>query len=164
MVTAANPTTEDVQAETPENVSHQDRVSKIISSSVSWSAAAAVVPVPYLDLLAIGAVQVEMVRRLAAAYGEDADKETLKGLISALLGTLAPAAISASLLGSSLKVIPMSGTLLGSAGLAAFAAAATYAIGKIFVRHFEGGGSIGDFSVDAVKDDLKKEFDSAKSK
>lgn len=167
MVTSANSLPhEDAAAATASEApaNREDRVAKIISSSVGWSAAAAVVPVPYVDLLAIGAVQVEMIRRLATAYGIDADSETLKSIVSALLGTLAPAAISTSLLGSSLKVIPFSGTLIGSAGLAAFAAAATYAIGKIFVRHFEHGGSLADFSVDAVKEDLKKEFNSAKSK
>ncbi|WP_146587874.1 YcjF family protein [Puniceibacterium confluentis] len=140
------------------------KVAEIISSSVKWSAAGGVVPVPYLDLLAIGAVQVQMVRKISAAYGMEADEQTLKALITSLLGTLAPAAVSTSLLGSSVKLIPFSGTLIGSAGMAAFAAASTYAIGKVFVRHFEGGGSMLDFSVEAIKKDLQEEFSSARAK
>jgi len=151
------------KAETPVEIRHQ-KVAEIISSSVKWSAAGGVVPVPYLDLLAIGAVQVQMVRKIAAAYAQDADEQNLKALITALLGTLAPAAVSTGLLGSSVKLIPFSGTLIGSAGMAAFAAASTYAIGKVFVRHFEGGGSMLDFSVDAIKKDLQDEFASASSK
>ncbi|MEP5728222.1 MAG: DUF697 domain-containing protein [Sulfitobacter sp.] len=144
--------------------SRHEKVADIIASSVKWSAAGGVVPVPYLDLLAIGAVQVQMVRKIAAAYDMDADEQNLKAIISSLLGTLAPAAVSTSLLGSSVKLVPIGGTLLGSAGMAAFAASSTYAIGKIFVRHFEGGGSIVDFSADAIKKDLQAEFASAKSK
>jgi uncharacterized protein (DUF697 family) len=133
----------------------QAAAGQIISSAVKWSAAAAVVPVPYVDLVALGAVQDKMVRNLAQVYGVDAQSETLQGVISALLGTLAPAAVSGSLLGSSLKLVPVGGTILGSVGLAAFGSAATYAIGKIFVRHFENGGTLASFSADAVTTDLK---------
>jgi uncharacterized protein (DUF697 family) len=136
---------------------------RVISTAVKWSAGAAIVPVPYVDLLALGAVQVKMVRDLAQVYGLEADSETLKGVISALLGTLAPAAISGGLLGSALKVIPVGGTIVGSVGLAAFGSAATYAIGKIFVTHFEKGGTLKMFSAEAIEADLKKEFAAAKA-
>jgi uncharacterized protein (DUF697 family) len=141
---------------------HAD-AARVIATAVKWSAAAAVVPVPYLDLLALGAVQVKMVRDLAQAYSLDAESETLKGVISALLGTLAPAAISGGLLGSALKVVPVGGTIIGSVGLAAFGSAATYAIGKVFVAHFEKGGTLKSFSAEAIEADLKKEFAAAKA-
>lgn len=137
---------------------------RVISTAVKWSAAAAIVPVPYLDLVALGAVQVRMVRDLARIYGVDADSETVKVAVSALLGTLAPAAASGALLGSSLKLVPVGGTILGSVGLAAFGSAATYAVGKIFVAHFEKGGTLSSFSAEAVEADLKKEFAAAKTK
>lgn len=136
---------------------------RVISTAVKWSAATAIVPVPYMDLLALGAVQVKMVRDLAKVYGLEAESETLKGVISALLGTLAPAAISGGLLGSALKVIPVGGTIVGSVGLAAFGSAATYAISKIFVAHFEKGGTLKTFSAEAIEADLKKEFAAAKA-
>ena len=37
----------------------------IIANAVKWSAAAGVIPVPYVDLVALGAVQFTMVRDLA---------------------------------------------------------------------------------------------------
>lgn len=138
-------------------------VALVISTAVKWSAAAAIVPVPVVDLLALTAVQVRMVRDIAKIYGVDWESETLKGVISALLGTLSSAAISGSLLGSAIKVVPVGGTIMGSVGLAAFSSAATFAIGKIFVRHFEKGGTVSSFSAEAVEADLKKEFASAKS-
>jgi uncharacterized protein (DUF697 family) len=141
---------------------HAD-AARVISTAVKWSAAATIVPVPYIDLLALGAVQVKMVRDLAQVYGLEAEGETLKGVISALLGTLAPAAISGGLLGSALKVIPVGGTIVGSIGLAAFGSAATYAIGKIFVAHFDQGGTVKSFSAEAIEADLKKEFAAAKA-
>lgn len=151
----------DTETETPDV--HAE-AAQVISSAVKWSAAAAVVPLPYVDLIALGTVQVKMVRDLAGVYGVDANTEMVQGVISALLGSLAPAAISGSLVGSSLKLIPGGGTLIGSAGLAAFGAAATYAIGKIFVAHFDKGGTVASFSAEAVEADLKKEFAAAKAK
>lgn len=136
---------------------------RIIATAVKWSAAAAAVPVPYVDLFALGAIQVKMVRNLALAYGVDAEKETTKSVISALLGTLAPAALSGGLLGSAIKVVPGGGTLIGSIGLATFGSAATYAIGKIFVAHFDRGGTLQTFSTEAIEADLKKEFAAAKA-
>lgn len=137
---------------------------KLISTAVRRSAAAAIIPVPYVDLVAIGAVQVHMVRNLAQIYGIDAENETLKIAISALLGTLAPAVISGGLFGSALKLVPLGGTVLGSVSLAAFGSAATYAVGKVFVAHFDKGGTLSSFSAEAVEADLKKEFMAAKAK
>jgi len=142
--------------------SAQDRAARSISSSVRWAAAASVIPVPYLDLVSLGAVQLSMVNDITKAYGHEPKSEVTRGLISALLGTLAPSAVSGALVGSSLKIVPFSGSILGSVGLAAFGSAATYAIGKAFVRHFEGGGTIDDFSVESVKGDLKRDFAAAK--
>ncbi|MGJ8606165.1 MAG: YcjF family protein [Marivita sp.] len=140
------------------------QAARVISSAVKWSAAAAIVPIPVVDLIALGAVQVKMVRDLAHVYGVDADSETLQSVVSALLGTLASATISGGLLGSSLKVVPVGGTILGSVGLAAFGSAATYAIGKIFVAHFEKGSTVSSFSAEAVEAELKQEFAAAKAK
>ena len=125
--------------------------------------AATVLPVPFFDLVALGVVQVKMVRDLAKVYGVDDNSETLKSVISALLGTLAPAAVSGGLFGSALKLIPVGGSIVGSVGLAAFGSAATYAIGKVFVAHFERGGTLKSFSAEEVEADLKKEFADAKA-
>lgn len=147
----------DVNVESP-----QDQAAQIISSSIKWGAAASIIPVPYLDLVGLAAVQLSMVKDITRAYGQEPKSEVIRGLISTLLGTLAPTAVSGALVGSSLKFIPIGGSLLGSVSLAAFGSAATYAVGKAFVRHFENGGSLEDFSVESVKEDLKKDFSKAK--
>jgi uncharacterized protein (DUF697 family) len=123
-----------------------------------------VVPVPYLDLIALGAVQLNMVRDLGKLYGQYTTDKVIKSAIGALLGTLGPAVVSAGILGSSLKLIPVSGTLLGSAGMAAGGSAATYAIGKVFLSHFEKGGSIDDLDADAKADEMKEAVEIAKKK
>jgi uncharacterized protein (DUF697 family) len=138
--------------------------SVIISSAVKWSAAAGLIPVPYVDLVALGAVQFKMVRDLASLYSIKSDEKLIRSLVATTLGSLAPTVVSTSLVGSSLKLIPGYGTLLGSASVSGFSAAATYAIGKVFVRHFENGGTLKNFSAESIEDELKEEFSDASEK
>ncbi|WP_299146408.1 DUF697 domain-containing protein [uncultured Tateyamaria sp.] len=158
-MTAATAT--DTVSETSKNSA---AANEIVTKAVKWSAAAAVVPLPYVDLVSLGAVQLSMVRDLGKLYGVDAKDDAIKCAISALLGTLGPAALSGSLLGSSLKLIPGGGTLLGSAGLAAAGSAATYAIGQVFISHFEEGGTVENLDAESKADDVKSAVAAAKSK
>ena len=135
-----------------------DHAARIISSATAWSAASAAIPVPALDLVALGAVQAKMIVDLSRLYGHQASGALAKGLVSVLLGTLLPSGAAGVLLGSGAKLVPGWGSVVGAATLAALGAAASYAIGKIFVRHYEAGGTLGSFSVEAVREDLKAEF------
>ncbi len=138
-----------------------DAASKIISDATKWSAVASVIPVPTLDMVAIGAVQVKLVGDLARLYGSTFTNESIKAIVSALLGTLVPAGATRVVASTAAKYIPGYGAVVGLVSLAGFSSAATYAIGKIFVRHFENGGTLADFSPEAVKADLKNEFKKA---
>lgn len=138
--------------------------SKIISSAAIWSAGAGVVPVPVLDLVALATVQGKMVTDLCALYGERPSNEVARGLVAVLLGTMAPAGLTGAVVGSGIKAMPVFGSIAGAVSMAGFGSAATYAIGKIFVRHFEQGGTLASFSAAAVAADLKAEFSKASSK
>lgn len=145
-------------------VDRHTEASKIVSSALGWSAAAGFVPVPVLDVAALGAVQVKMVVDLSALYGEKSSNELARGIVSVLLGTLAPLKLTEIALVSGAKALPVIGTVIGSLSMAAFGTAATYAIGKIFIRHFERGGTIATLDAEAVKEDLKAEFAQAAKK
>ena len=150
-------------AGTDENVddARLTRVGEIISSSAKWSAAAGLVPVPVLDLIALGAVQTRMLMDLSAVYGQPFGKEAANSIVSVLLGTLIPGAAAGAVMGSFVKTVPGAGTLAGMASMAAFSAAATYAVGKVFTRHLAQGGTPTDFSPESIKDELKAELKAA---
>lgn len=137
---------------------------KIVSSALGWSAAAGFVPLPVLDVAALAAVQVKMVNKLNALYNQSASGELARGIVSVLLGTLAPLKATEMVLLSGAKTIPVIGTVAGALSMAAFGTAATYAIGKVFIRHFERGGTIATLDADAVKEELKAEFAQAAKK
>ena len=132
--------------------------SEAISSACGWSAATAFIPVPYLDLAALAAVQGNMVHEIAKIYGQTFSDDAVRGTVSVMLGTLLPGVLT-----SSLKIAPGLGTVLGAAAHGAFSGAATYAIGKVIVRHFEAGGTLANFDAKAIGEDLKKEFRNAQN-
>lgn len=148
----------DVNAEELKKFKRLDAAGEIIASSTKWSIAASLVPIPYLDIAALGAIQVNMIVDLAKLYDQKVSKQTVNGVISVMLGTLVPAGAAQFAVTSSAKLFPGYGTAIGTISLATFGTAATYSIGKVFVRHFESGGTIGNFSTAAVQEDLKKEF------
>ncbi len=140
-----------------------DQAGKLIASASRWSLAAAIIPVPYLDMAALAGVQTKLVMDLAELYGEKASREVVSGAISVLLGTLLPVGAAHAAVGATAKLFPGVGTVIGSVSLAAFGAAATYAVGKVFVRHFEHGGNMSNLGEAKLQAELKKEFVKAAS-
>lgn len=72
-------------------------------------------------------------------------------VVAVLFGTLAPAGAAHYALTSSAKFIPGYVSAVSAVTLATFGAAATYAIGKVFVRHFENGGTFDNFSATEIR-------------
>src|SRR5471030_1223735 len=63
----------------------EEKATEIVRSYYGWSAAAGLVPVPWLDFAAVVGVQVRMVEELAKLYGRSFDKHTVRPLVVALL-------------------------------------------------------------------------------
>lgn len=139
-----------------------EQASRVISSAAKWSAGAGLIPIPLVDIGAVAAVQVRMANDIARVYGQSFAQEPVKSTIAVLLGTLLPSA-GTGLIASGVKMIPGVGSLLGIVTFPALASAATYAMGRVLVRHFETGGSTADFTPDRVQSDLKREFAATKT-
>lgn len=147
-----------IETQVVDNSDRLNQASAIISNKCKWSAAAGFIPVPYLDLAGLAAVQVKMVSELSDLYGKTVQQEALKTTVATLLGTLTTAGLAAPVAMTTLKLVPGLGSIAGGLSLGAVGAAATFAVGKVFVNHFEGGGTLSNFDVDKVKDDLKSAF------
>lgn len=102
-------------------------------------------PFPLLDLAAAVTAQVTLVKRLCDLYEVPFSEKAARGTVTSLFGTLG-AAGSALIIGASLgKMIPGAGTAIGMLSLPLMSAAYTYAIGNLFIGHFEIGGTLADF-------------------
>ena len=123
---------------------HEAGAHVLVDRYVKYSTAAGLVPVPVVDVVAIAGVQVRMVGALASHYRVPYDRERGKTLIASMVGGLMP-----SLAGH--QMLKVFGPLLGMASVAGFAAATTYAVGHVFIAHFESGGTPHDLDVDQAR-------------
>ncbi|MEM9458542.1 MAG: DUF697 domain-containing protein [Myxococcota bacterium] len=136
-----------------------ERAKAVIDKHIIAAVAVGVQPLPGADLVLLTGTQLNMLRRLAQIYGVEFRPELGRSLLAAFLGSVAPLA-SASLV----KMIPVVGWLVGGLGGLAFAGASTYAVGRVFVQHFESGGTFLTLEPDKVMDYYQEQFDGYRSR
>lgn len=128
---------------------HYTDARAILGRYAAGGAVASVIPLPFVDLAAVGAVHVMMVRAIAAAYGLPFDKVLVKAAIAAVAGGAVSHWVGRDLGRSALKALPGIGVLAGAA-IPASTGAATYALGRIVIAHFEAGGHLGNLDAEAA--------------
>src|SRR3974377_1017776 len=80
--------------------------SKLVDRFAIWSGVAGLVPVPVIDVLAVGGLQLQMLRRLSQIYDVEFSENRGKALIAALAGCMIPAT-SGMGAASALKAVPV---------------------------------------------------------
>lgn len=130
---------------------------EIVKSHVIYSLGAGLVPVPLLDIAAVSVVQLDMLKQLAKAYGQDFKESAGKGWISAITGST-----MARMGASFVKAIPGIGSILGGVTMSVLSGASTYAIGQVFILHFSSGGNFMNFNFDQAKEIYQREFEAGK--
>lgn len=138
---------------TTENGRRQE-THKITVRRTLYAAGAGLIPIPIVDAAAILGVQALMIRDIAQVYEVEFREQKVKSLITALVGDVAAVGL--------FKIIPGLGSFFGGASAAAAGAAATYALGEVFARHFEQGGTLADFDPVKSKEFFQKEFEKGK--
>ena len=129
----------------------------IIKNHTIWSMGAGFIPVPIADFFAVSAVQLDMIRQISRVYDLDFKETQGKAIITALTGS------SLARLGArALKFVPGVGAVLGGVTLAVLSGASTYAIGEVFKKHFETGGTFLDFDLTRLKDMYNEMFEKGK--
>jgi len=128
---------------------HQQAKNRI-KSHVLAASTLGLVPLPLFDLALLVGNQVAMVYGLSRLYGVPFDKLRARAIIASLLAGSAPV-LSVVGLSSGAKLMPGIGSLLGSGSVAVSGGALTYAVGQVFVQHFEGGGSLLDLDPAAMR-------------
>ncbi|MGJ4928864.1 YcjF family protein [Bradyrhizobium sp. HKCCYLS2038] len=133
---------------TTASVSDQERdeaAMKLVDRFAMGAGAAALIPVPLLDLAAVGGLQLQMLRKLSDIYGVPYSENRGKSIIASFAGTLIPAGAAPAAAGL-LKAIPGVGTAVAAVTMPTLCAGATYTIGRAFIQHFASGGTLLDFT------------------
>ena len=135
----------------------QKKVDKIINNHMMLSIGAGLVPIPVVDIVAVSAIQIDMLKKLAEHHDVSYDEQRFKTWMHAIGGT-----ILARLGASTIKAIPVFGSILGGISMAALSGASTYAMGKVFNEHFETGGDLEYLDIDKAKAFFKQMFEEGK--
>ena len=133
----------------------------IIYNHLWFSAVPGFIPVPLLDIVAISAVQLDLVKQLCKFYKEDYDEQRGKAIVMALTGS-AMARITGYSARSVLKTVPMIGWVLGGAAMSLFAASSTYAIGQVFKEHLDTGGTLHNLNPEAFRQFYAQQLEKGK--
>lgn len=128
----------------------------IIKSHMIGAMSIGFIPVPVVDGIALTDMQWNLICRLADHYGVPIQAAYRTMLISAITGTLP--VLLAGLGCWVIKLIPGFGHIAGTAALANFGAAVTYATGTVFMQHFENGGTMRNLSTLELRRQLRLEF------
>jgi uncharacterized protein (DUF697 family) len=135
------------------------RAAKVVDRFSFWSGVAGLLPVPFVDLAAVAAVQIQMLRVISRIYDVPFSENRGKVLIAGLFGTVIPVSTGVGM-ASVVKSIPIAGTAVGALVTPALAVAATYAIGRVFIQHFASGGTLLDFEPPNYREFISREMQS----
>lgn len=153
--------TETSNSQQTPRLSHREESLLIVKNHTLGSLVPAVFPVPLLDLIALSGIQTKMIHALCGVYGVEFSAGMSRAALTSLVSSVLPMAVAPAL-ASLVKAIPVVGQLSGVASMLVLGGAATHALGVVFVRHFEEGGTLADFDARIVKDYFKEEFEKGK--
>ena len=122
----------------------KSRARKLVERFSLYSGVAGLLPVPVVDVAAVGGVQLQMLRRISQLYDVPFSKNRGKAIVASLAGTMIPASTGLGV-ASMAKSVPVAGTAIGAMTAPALSVGATYVIGMAFVEHFARGGTLLDF-------------------
>ena len=125
-------------------------IDDIISTHVIFAMTAGAIPVPVADIVAVSAIQYDLIKQVAEFHNADCDTDKGKTLASSLAGE------TVSRIGSSaLKAIPGVGTILGIGSQMVMAGATTYALGKLFDSHFSANKTLDNLNLNLLKEQYR---------
>ncbi len=130
----------------------------VIRNHIIWAMGAGFIPVLIADIFAVSALQLDMIRQLCRVYDVNFQETQGKAIVTSLTSSTL-ARVGA---GSLVKLIPGVGSMLGGVTVSVFAGASTFALGEVFKRHFESGGTILDFDPGRLKKLYKEKFEKGK--
>jgi uncharacterized protein (DUF697 family) len=119
---------------------------RIVRRYVAVSAVAGLNTVPVLDVAVLGGVHVSLIKDLTDYYGAEFSEHTARNVLIALGASLVPSAIGSVAGRKVLAALPLVTHGAGLLAMAALSAGASYALGLVFIRHFEAGGTLDSFN------------------
>lgn len=138
------------------------KAERIVRKYVPFAVGAGLIPLPVVDLAAIGGLQLKMLAALARHYDVPFTRSQGEAIVTSLLGSVGGTVVASSALGSMAKWFPGVGTLLSVTTLPIASSAVTLAIGRLAIDHFETGGTMENFDLDLAQQAFERKLADAK--
>ncbi len=141
-----------------EQTEREKHADTIVRNHIIWSMGAGLIPVPIVDFFAVSGIQLDMIRQLCKLYDQDFKESEGKAIITSLTGSgLARMGAKAMI-----KFIPGIGSVIGGVTMAILSGASSFALGEVFKKHFETGGTFLDFDTKRIKKMYNEKFEKGK--
>lgn len=134
-----------------DGTSRTERAEVKVKKHMMASLTVGLVPLPVVDIAALGALQLHMLAQVSKLYEVDFSKELGRSAIASLLGGGTTVLASTTSVRHVLKLITVNTWLVSAVSTGMFAGASTYAIGRVFIQHFDSGGTLLTFDPQKVR-------------
>ena len=135
-----------------------DKAEKIVRNHMLVALGTGIVP-PIVDIAALTGVQIRMLYLLSKNYDQQFKDEWGKSVVGSLIGGYGMAKLATGAVYSLMKFIPGVGQIAAPVSLSLVAAASTYALGKVFIRHFEAGGTLLNFDPEKMREYYYEQYE-----
>jgi uncharacterized protein (DUF697 family) len=129
---------------------------KIVRRYVLISAGAGLITLPVIDVSALAAVHVALIKELTEHYGHEFSEHVARNILIAIGASLIPGSIGSILGRKLLRALPFVDPVSALAAMSGFSAFVSYSLGRVFIEHFERGGTLANFDVEHLHDVLVK--------
>jgi uncharacterized protein (DUF697 family) len=123
---------------------------QIVYRYMAASAGAALIPIPGVDTVALAGVHVALIKRLCDHYAVSFSEHTARNLLIAIVGSIVPGTVGSILGRRVLRLLPTTARVFGWALMSVSSAAFAYGIGRLFIYHFESGGTLLSFDTSTL--------------
>ena len=137
----------------------ESRGMKVVKSWAQWSVVAGFVPVPFVDIALVSGIQIKMIYDLCQVYNVPFKKESALAYASGLVGGSLTAGAAQIVGAMALKAVPYVEQIVQPT----FAFATTYAMGYVFVKHFESAGTMESFDSAKMNLYFHEQFEKSKN-
>ena len=130
----------------------RSQAEQIVKDHLPLAVGAGMIPVPGLDLAAIGSLQLKVLASLAKHYKVPFTQGQAQLIVTSLLGSVGTTLLAGAALASAAKFVPFFGTVVGVASMPVAGGVITRAMGHLAIDHFEAGGTMETFDLDIAQE------------
>lgn len=120
---------------------------RIVHRWVAISAGAGMLSTPVLDVTLLAGVHVTLIKEISEHYGVPFSDHAARNILIAIGASIVPGSIGSVFGRRLLAALPFFSPPVSLLAMSVSSAAVSYGLGRLFIHHFESGGTLDTFDV-----------------